>query len=118
VESKDERTFSLGTGSTRSPSSLTHLPTRLRPPSLRRQGLPTLTVRELFDFTVDPSINESNLDQALERLMEIASRWSFGFMRPHTHLYTHTCTHTHTLTHTHTRMLVDLRPQPSDRGPV
>ena len=35
----------------------------------------TLTVKELFDFAVDPAINEGNLDAALDALMEVASRW-------------------------------------------
>ena len=37
-------------------------------------GVAILTVRELFDFAVDPSINDSNIDTALERLMAVASR--------------------------------------------
>eukprot|EP00887_Chlorella_sp_A99_P005225 scaffold1.g5225.t1 len=39
----------------------------------RRQGVATLTVRELFDFVVDPAITEDNLDAALDRLMEVAA---------------------------------------------
>lgn len=37
-------------------------------------GVATLTVRELFDFAVDPTINNSNMDAALERLMTVATR--------------------------------------------
>lgn len=33
-----------------------------------------LTVRELFEFAVDPDITEDTLDAALDKLMEIASR--------------------------------------------
>ncbi|KAG1667555.1 hypothetical protein FOA52_014635 [Chlamydomonas sp. UWO 241] len=44
----------------------------------RRQDIATLTVRELFDFAVDGSINESNLDDALARLMEIAASRPIG----------------------------------------
>ena len=36
-------------------------------------GVATLTVRELFEFTVDPSITEANLDEAMDRLMSIAA---------------------------------------------
>eukprot|EP00955_Chlamydomonas_euryale_P053529 355524-Chlamydomonas_euryale.AAC.31 len=41
----------------------------------RKQGIATLTVRELFDFAVDPTIDETNIDDALSRLMKIASRY-------------------------------------------
>lgn len=43
----------------------------------RRAGVATLTVRELFDFVVDPSLaNEgAALDAELDRLMEMAVRW-------------------------------------------
>ena len=42
----------------------------------RRAGVATLTVRELFDFVVDPAIAEgAELDAELDRLMELASRW-------------------------------------------
>ncbi len=43
-----------------------------------RSGIAVLTVRELFDFAVDPSINESNIDAALERLMEVATSRPIG----------------------------------------
>ncbi|KAG2443598.1 hypothetical protein HXX76_001949 [Chlamydomonas incerta] len=39
----------------------------------RRAGVATLTVRETFDFVVDPTINDDNVDAALERLSDIAS---------------------------------------------
>ena len=36
----------------------------------------TLTVRELFDFVVDPGIQEgAGIDAELDRLMELACRW-------------------------------------------
>ena len=40
----------------------------------RRGGVAVLTVRELFDFVVDPAINEANVDETLERLNEVAAR--------------------------------------------
>ncbi|GLC41017.1 hypothetical protein PLESTM_001146700 [Pleodorina starrii] len=39
----------------------------------RRAGVATLSVRETFDFVVDPAINDDNVDQALERLRELAA---------------------------------------------
>lgn len=38
----------------------------------RRSGVATLTMRELFDFVVDPSINDSNINAALDQLRVIA----------------------------------------------
>jgi len=38
-------------------------------------GVAVLTVRELFEFVVDPVITEDTLDAALDRLMEIATRY-------------------------------------------
>lgn len=40
----------------------------------RRAGVATLSVREAFDFAVDPSINDGNVDAELERLSEVAAR--------------------------------------------
>ncbi|KAM3966124.1 RIO kinase 1 [Aphomia sociella] len=41
----------------------------------RKRGVATLTVKELFDFITDSTINESNLEECLERLSEkVASR--------------------------------------------
>lgn len=40
----------------------------------RRQGVATLTVKELFDFAVDPAVNDDNLDETLEALMASAAR--------------------------------------------
>lgn len=37
-------------------------------------GVATLTVRELFDFAVDPHLTEDKIDDALDNLMEVASR--------------------------------------------
>lgn len=39
----------------------------------RRQGVATLTTKELFDFSVDPSITDETLDEAIDALMQIAS---------------------------------------------
>jgi len=41
-------------------------------------GVAVLTVRELFEFAVDPLITEDTLDAALDRLMEIATRCGSG----------------------------------------
>lgn len=40
----------------------------------RRAGIAVLTTRQLFDFAVDPSINESNLHEAVETLQQLAVR--------------------------------------------
>ncbi len=42
----------------------------------RRAGIAVLTTRQLFDFTVDPSINQSNLHEAVETLQQLAVRCS------------------------------------------
>lgn len=39
----------------------------------RRQGVATLTTRELFDFSIDPSLTEDGLDAALDALMAAAA---------------------------------------------
>lgn len=39
----------------------------------RRAGIATLTTRELFDFVVDPNINEGNMEAAIDRLSEQAA---------------------------------------------
>ena len=39
----------------------------------RRAGVATLTVRELFDFVVDPHINPGNIDAAVDALICVAS---------------------------------------------
>lgn len=41
----------------------------------RRAGVATLTMRELFDFVVDPSINNSNIEAALDQLRAVAGRY-------------------------------------------
>lgn len=38
----------------------------------RRKGVPTLTTRELFDFVVDPSTSDSNLQAAVSALLAVA----------------------------------------------
>ena len=40
----------------------------------RRAGIAVLNTRQLFDFAVDPSINESNLYEAVETLQQLAVR--------------------------------------------
>lgn len=42
----------------------------------RKKGVPTLTTKELFDFVVDPTITAENIDDYLDRSMEIASKRS------------------------------------------
>ncbi|XP_032520741.2 serine/threonine-protein kinase RIO1 [Danaus plexippus] len=43
----------------------------------RKRGVATLTVKELFDFITDASINESNLEECLEKLSEKAASRNF-----------------------------------------
>lgn len=40
----------------------------------RRAGIAVLTTRQLFDFAVDPSINEANLHEAVHTLQQLAIR--------------------------------------------
>ena len=40
----------------------------------RRAGVATLTMRELYDFVVEPNVTADNIDVALQRLMTIAAR--------------------------------------------
>ena len=40
----------------------------------RRAGIAVLTTRELFDFAVDPSINEAHLHDAVQKLQQLAVR--------------------------------------------
>ncbi|PIK33960.1 putative serine/threonine-protein kinase RIO1 [Apostichopus japonicus] len=42
----------------------------------RKKDVCTMTVRELFDFVTDPSINSENMDDYLTKAMEIASQRS------------------------------------------
>ncbi|CAG4950658.1 unnamed protein product [Colias eurytheme] len=46
----------------------------------RKRGVATLTVKELFDFITDTSINESNLEECLEKLSEKAASRNFDEM--------------------------------------
>lgn len=39
----------------------------------RKKNVPVLTVKELFDFVTDPTINESNMNDYLDKMMGIAS---------------------------------------------
>ncbi|XP_053208307.1 serine/threonine-protein kinase RIO1-like [Panonychus citri] len=43
----------------------------------RRKGVATMTSRELFEFILNPNINESNRDEHLSKLQEIISARSF-----------------------------------------
>ncbi|XP_076801428.1 serine/threonine-protein kinase RIO1-like [Clavelina lepadiformis] len=42
----------------------------------RRKGVPSMNVRELFDFVTDVTINDSNIDKYLEKIMSIAANRS------------------------------------------
>lgn len=46
----------------------------------RKKGVATLTVKELFDFITDSSINENNLEECLEKLSEITASRNFDEM--------------------------------------
>ncbi|XP_049874737.1 serine/threonine-protein kinase RIO1 [Pectinophora gossypiella] len=46
----------------------------------RKRGVATLTVKELFDFITDSSINESNLEECLEKLSDKAASRNFEEM--------------------------------------
>ncbi|XP_072947731.1 serine/threonine-protein kinase RIO1 [Epargyreus clarus] len=46
----------------------------------RKKGVATLTVKELFDFITDATINESNLEDCLEKLSEKAASRNFEEM--------------------------------------
>ncbi|XP_050680957.1 serine/threonine-protein kinase RIO1 [Leptidea sinapis] len=46
----------------------------------RKKGVATLTVKELFDFITDSTINENNLEECLEKLSEKASSRDFNEM--------------------------------------
>lgn len=39
----------------------------------QKKGVATMTVKELFIFTTDPSINEDNMEECLDKLSELAS---------------------------------------------
>ena len=40
-----------------------------------RVGVATLTMRELFDFVVDPTITNDNLDATLDHLRALVARY-------------------------------------------
>ena len=42
----------------------------------RKNNVQTMTLKELFEFITDPNINESNIDQCLDKLKAIASQRS------------------------------------------
>lgn len=44
----------------------------------RRNNVQTMTLKELFEFIIDPNINESNIDLCLEKLKTIASQRSLN----------------------------------------
>ncbi|CAH2981200.1 unnamed protein product [Chilo suppressalis] len=46
----------------------------------RKKGVATLTVKELFDFITDSTINENNLEECLEKLSEKAASRNFEDM--------------------------------------
>lgn len=46
----------------------------------RKKGVATLTVKELFDFITDSTINENNLEECLEKLSEKAAARNFEEM--------------------------------------
>ena len=46
----------------------------------RKKNVPTMTVRELFNFLVDQTISRENRDKYLEKLQEIASSRLVGEM--------------------------------------
>ncbi|CAD0200687.1 unnamed protein product [Chrysodeixis includens] len=46
----------------------------------RKRGVATLTVKELFDFITDSTINEANLEECLEKLSEKAASRNFEEM--------------------------------------
>ena len=41
----------------------------------RRAGIAVLTTRQLFEFVVDPLINQHNLSEALQSLQQLATRY-------------------------------------------
>jgi len=49
----------------------------LRIPKLT--GIPTLTLRELFDFVTDPTVVESNSEEALDKLLAICEKYIFVY---------------------------------------
>lgn len=55
----------------RSHTVLPHTFVLARPPSASA-GVPTASVRHLFEFVTDPAINEGNIEQCRERLWELA----------------------------------------------
>ena len=47
----------------------------------RRAGIAVLTTRQLFEFVVDPLINQHNLSEALQSLQQRATRYVRGAFR-------------------------------------
>ena len=43
-----------------------------------RAGVPTLTMRELFDFVLNASVTPDSLDAEVQRLMDLAARCGCG----------------------------------------
>ena len=39
----------------------------------KKKNVPVMTVKELFDFVTDPTVNEHNMDDYLDKSMELAS---------------------------------------------
>lgn len=50
-----------------------------------RPQVATLTMRELFDFVVDPSIDHTNIDAALDTLRALAGRRATALTLPAFH---------------------------------
>ena len=46
----------------------------------RRAGIAVLTTRQLFEFVVDPLINQHNLSEALQSLQQLATRYVHGHL--------------------------------------
>lgn len=42
---------------------------------MKSPGIPTLTLRELFDFVTDPTVIESNSEEALDKLIAISEKY-------------------------------------------
>ncbi|CAL4156327.1 unnamed protein product, partial [Meganyctiphanes norvegica] len=46
----------------------------------RKKNIPTMTIKELFNFIVDPSISSENRDEYLEKMQEVSSARTVGQM--------------------------------------
>lgn len=41
----------------------------------RKHGVAVMTIRELFDFVVDPSITDDSVDEYLEEVVDVLLPW-------------------------------------------